>query len=301
VDAFLKKELGFAGFGLPDALCYSFECIIYRKEACTGMDQKDYYEVLGVEKTAGAHEIKEAYRNLAFRYHPDRNHANSDAMEKMKAVNEAYAVLSNRDKKKEYDAMRQQFGNSAYSQFKKAYTEQEIYKDSDIHHIFEEMARSFGIRGFDEIFKEAQAQKSGSFEYKRPGIFVKGFAFSGWLSPGFLKLPMASTMGKLFRSLLGISSRPEITHKGKDIHDTIYIQPDQAAAGGPFAYYHREKAKKLVVKIPPRIKSGQKIRLAGMGEDGKGGGVPGDLLITVSVRKSIIDNIRKIIGSIRKQ
>ena len=267
------------------------------------MDQKDYYEVLGIEKTAGAHEIKEAYRNLAFRYHPDRNHADSDAMEKMKAVNEAYAVLSNRDKKKEYDAMRQQFGNSAYSQFRKAYTEQEIYKDSDIHHIFEEMARSFGIRGFDEIFKEAQTQtqKSQSFEYKRPGIFVKGFAFSGWLSPGFLKAPLALNMGKLFRSLLGLSGRPEIAHKGKDIHDTIYVQPHQALAGGPFAFFHRKKSKKLIVTIPPGIKSGQKIRLSGMGEDGKGGGMPGDLLITVTVRKTILDNIRTLIGSIRKQ
>jgi DnaJ-class molecular chaperone len=265
------------------------------------MDQKDYYEVLGVGKTAGEHEIKEAYRNLAFRYHPDRNHADSDAMEKMKAVNEAYAVLSNRDKKKEYDEMRQQFGNSAYSQFRKAYTEQEIYKDSDIHHIFEEMARSFGIRGFDEIFKETQTQKSQSFEYKRPGIFVKGFVFSGWLSPGFLKRPLALNMGKLFKSLLGLSGRPEIAHKGKEIQDTIYIQPHQALSGGPFAYFHRKKSKKLIVKIPPRIKSGQKIRLSGMGEGGKGGEMPGDLLITVNVRKSIMDNINNLIGSIRKK
>ena len=262
------------------------------------MDHKDYYDVLGVEKTAGAHEIKEAYRNLAFRYHPDRNHSDSDAMEKMKAVNEAYAVLSNRDKKKEYDAMRQQFGNSAYSQFRKTYTEQDIYKDSDIHHIFEEMARSFGIRGFDEIFKEAQTHQSQSFEYKRPGIFIKGFAFSGWLSPGFLKHPL--NLGKLFKSMLGLSSGPAITQKGKDIHDTIYIQPHQAQAGGPFAYFHRKKSKKLIVKIPPRIKSGQKIRLTGMGDDGKGGGVPGDLLITVNVRTSIMDNIKKLVGSVRK-
>ena len=267
------------------------------------MDQKDYYEVLGVGKDAGPHEIKDAYRNLAFRYHPDRNHANSDAMEKMKAVNEAYAVLSDPHKKKEYDGMRQQFGNSAYSQFRKTYTDQEIYKNSDIHHIFEEMARSFGIRGFDEIFKDVQAQnqKSQSFEYKRPGIFVKGFAFSGWLSPGFLKFPLGLNMGRVFKSLLGLSSGPEITHKGKDIRDIIYIQPHQALAGGPYAYYHRRKSKKLIIKIPPRIKNGKKIRLAGMGEDGKGGGIPGDLLITVNVRKSIIDSIRNIIGSIQKK
>ena len=272
-------------------------------EPIPGMDQKDYYDVLGVGKDAGPHEIKEAYRNLAFRYHPDRNHADSDAMEKMKAVNEAYAVLSNPDKKKAYDAMREQYGSSAYHQFRKTYTDQEIYRGSDIHRIFEEMARSFGIRGFDEIFKEmqTQAQKSGSFEYKRPGIFIKGFAFSGWLGPGSLRIPQALNMGRLFKSLLGFSGGPEITHKGKDIRDIIYIQPHQAVTGGPFAYFHRKKSKKLIIKIPPRIRSGQKIRLAGMGEDGKGGGMPGDLLITVNVRKSIMNNIKNLIGSIRKK
>lgn len=267
------------------------------------MDQKDYYEVLGVEKKAGAHEIKEAYRNLAFRYHPDRNHADSDAMEKMKAVNEAYAVLSNRDKKKEYDAMRQQFGNSAYSQFRKAYTEQEIYKDSDIHHIFEEMARSFGIRGFDEIFKEAQTQarKSQTFEHKRPGMFFKGVVFSGWLSPGALKFPGALNLFRTFKTLWGSPGGQELTHKGKDVHDMIYVRPDHALTGGPFAYYYRRQSKKLIVKLPPGIKTGQKIRLSGMGEDGKGGGMHGDLLITVNVRKSVIGNIKNLIGSIRKK
>ena len=108
-------------------------------------------------------------------------------------------------------------------------------------------------------------------------------------------------MGKLFKALLGFSGNPAITQKGKDIYDTIYIQPHHALSGGPFAYFHRKKSKKLIVKIPPRIKSGQKIRLTGMGEDGKGGGNAGDLLITVNVRTSIKDNIKKLIGSIRKQ
>ena len=57
------------------------------------MTQKDYYQILGVDKNAASKQIKEAYRNLAFTYHPDRNKENPEAAEKMKLVNEAYAVL----------------------------------------------------------------------------------------------------------------------------------------------------------------------------------------------------------------
>jgi len=79
------------------------------------MSQKDYYQIIGVDKNAGSKQIKEAYRKLAFKYHPDRNKENQEASEKMKHFNEAYAVLSNPAKRREYDALRQQFGSSAYS------------------------------------------------------------------------------------------------------------------------------------------------------------------------------------------
>ena len=65
------------------------------------MDSKDYYQILGIEKGAEPKQIKEAYRDLAFKYHPDRNASDSGTVEKMQAVNEAYAVLSNPEKKRE--------------------------------------------------------------------------------------------------------------------------------------------------------------------------------------------------------
>ena len=160
------------------------------------MDSKDYYQILGIEKDA-APQVKSAFRDLAFKYHPDRNTDSSDAVEKMKSVNEAYAVLSNPEKKKEYDALRQQYGSSAYSQFRKSYTEQDIFQGSDIHQVFEEMAKTFGVRGFDEIFKQFEGQGYRRFEAKRPGVYIKGFVFSGWLGGGGPFSKLGKNLSKL--------------------------------------------------------------------------------------------------------
>ena len=148
------------------------------------MESKDYYQILGIEKDATSQKIKQAYRDLAFKYHPDRNASDSGAVEKMKALNEAYAVLSNPEKKKEYDALKERYGSTAYNQFRQSYSEQDIFRGSDIHQVFEEMARSFGMRGFDELFKQFEGRGYRRFETKRPGLHVKGFIFSGWLGGG---------------------------------------------------------------------------------------------------------------------
>ena len=86
------------------------------------MAQEDYYQVLGVDQKATDQQIKDAFRKLAFKYHPDRNKENPVAVEKMKKVNEAYAVLSNQAKKGEYDNLKNQFGSAAYSRFRKNYS-----------------------------------------------------------------------------------------------------------------------------------------------------------------------------------
>ncbi|HJO61788.1 MAG TPA: DnaJ domain-containing protein [Desulfobacterales bacterium] len=141
------------------------------------MEQKDYYKILGIEKNATDQQIKNVYRRLAFKYHPDRNILNSETVEKMKSVNEAYAVLSNPKKRSEYDLLRQQFGYSAHQRFRKNYSDQDIFSGSDLDHIFEEMAKTAGLRGFDDIFKEFYGPKFRTFEFHRPGLFGRGFVF----------------------------------------------------------------------------------------------------------------------------
>ena len=143
------------------------------------MSQNDYYRTLNVDQKASPRQIKEAYRKLAFKYHPDRNTEDPDAAEKMKRVNEAYAVLSNPAKRKEYDVLRQQFGSAAYSQFRQNYSEQDIFSGSDINQIFEQMARASDLRGVEEIFKEFYGQGYQNYEFRKPGVFTRGWVFTG--------------------------------------------------------------------------------------------------------------------------
>jgi len=258
------------------------------------MSQADYYQVLGVDHDASQTKIKEAYRQLAFRYHPDRNGENAAAADKMKRINEAYAVLSNPAKKTEYDSLRTQFGSSAYTRFRNNYSEQDIFSGSDINHIFEEMARSFGFRGSNEIFKEFYGRGYQQFEFKKPGGQSRRYVFRGPSQPGHKSapFPLGGNLGKVMRFVLQKASGIQLPEDGADIDENLYLAPQQAMQGGPYAYYLRRQSKKLVVKIPAGIRAGQRIRLEGMGEAGKAGGKPGDLFLKVHIRKPLLKSIK---------
>ena len=266
------------------------------------MSQNDYYQTLGIDQKASSKQIKGSYRKLAFKYHPDRNHQNPAAAEKMKRVNEAYAVLSDPAKRREYDAMRHQFGSSAYSQFRQNYSEQDIFSGSDVNQILEQMARAFGLRGFDEIFKEFYGQGYRQYEFRKPGFFAKSYYFAsprrsrGVNSSGH---PLQGSIGKLTRIFLKRFSGIELPENGADRNDTIWLSPELARQGGPYAYYLRKKDKKLVVKIPPGVKQNQQVRLAGMGEDGKGGGKAGDLYLKVRIRKPLRERLKDFLSKSR--
>lgn len=268
------------------------------------MQQTDYYEILGVEKDADTKKIKNAYRELAFQFHPDRNRENPASAEKMKRLNEAYAVLSDPAKRREYDTLRQQFGNSAYSQFRRTHTEQDIFSGSDINHIFDEMTKVFGFRGVDDIFKEFYGQGYHTFEFKRAGFFANGFIFTGPFG-GVLrngtKLPFKNNLGKITGRLLEKITGVQIPQNGSDILEGIDLTSEDAAQGGPYPYFHKKRSKKLVVMVPKGIKEGQKIRLSGMGEEGKGGGSAGDLYLKVSIRKPMIQKLKDLIGFSRRR
>jgi len=264
------------------------------------MDEKDYYKILGVGEDASFSEIKDAYRRLAFQYHPDRNKGNPSALEKMKEINEAYAVLSNPEKRRRYDTVRKKYGPYGYERFREGYSEEDIFRGSDINHIFEEMAREFGFRGFDEIFRESYGPVYRTFKFERPGFSARGFVFFGPFSfyrkieqTESIKPPQTipNYFGKLARFVLKDLLKIKGQEKGKDWYETIYLDPRQAAEGGKGRYFHRRRSRELIITIPPGIKEGQKIRLKGMGAPGKFGGEPGDLYLRVKIKKPIVERI----------
>lgn len=132
------------------------------------MAKRDYYEVLGVKKAATAEEIKKAYRKLAMKLHPDRNPGNKQAEERFKEINEAYAVLSDKGKRQQYD----QFGPSGFSQ---RFSQEDIFRGFDISDLFKDLgfstndvfSRIFGGGGrgakvryenFDELFGQEEGR-----------------------------------------------------------------------------------------------------------------------------------------------
>lgn len=267
---------------------------------------KDYYKILGVSADADPKAIKDGFRHLAFQYHPDRNEGNPEAADRMKAVNEAYAVLSNPQKRREYDTLRTRFGSSARNQFRQNYSDQDIFSGSDVNQILEELAKNFGLRGFEDIFREIYGQGYRNFEFKGPGGFVTGFFFAGPLfskgkgGKGLNGSVSRDVLGNLSQYLLKKVTGIEIPSTGDDFEETIYVDEETAEKGGPYAFFHKEQKKKLVVKIPPGVREGQRIRLAGMGRGGKAGGDPGDLYLKVVIEKPLMGKIKRFISGLTR-
>ncbi len=259
------------------------------------MENRDYYEILGIDENTDPDRIKDSYRKLALQFHPDRNGGKAEAAEKMKAINEAYAVLSNPLKRREYDAMKDRYGSSAHTNFRNNYSEQDIFSGSDINKIFEELSRSFGLRGFDEIFKEASRNSTRTFQFKNDGMTGRGYVFTGGFGganrhkrqEGLRQFPKKGILGKLTNYAFKKLSAIEFPKRGKDIVDIIRLTPEMAHRGGPHEYTHWRRDKKIIVKVPPGIREGQKIRIAGQGEVGNTGSEAGDLYLKVHIKMSL--------------
>ena len=280
------------------------------------MDQKDYYKILGVTADASADEIKKTYRKLAFQYHPDRNPGNEGMM---KELNEAYAVLSDQQKRREYDSYRQSYGFFARDRFRQTYTEQDIFRDSDINRVFEELSRAFGFSSPEDIFSRTNfyGDQFRTFQFRGPGFTGRGFFFFGPMSKSYQDMMKASRhqtkevpayRPSLFSRILlkGLQAFQKhvakkyglaLPERGEDTEDQIKITPEIASAGGKVRYHFAkpENPRDLFIKIPPGIKEGQKIRLKGLGKDGNNGGETGDLYLKVRIDISFFDRIRKFI------
>lgn len=280
------------------------------------MNQKDYYKILGVGENGGSEEIKKAYRNLAFRYHPDRSPGSE---EMMKEINEAYAVLSNPAKRKEYDALRQMYGSFARDQFRQTFTDQDIFRDSDIGQIFEEFSRIFGFSRPEDIFSRSNlyGPHYRTFEFKGPGFSGGGFFFYGPMrkafqerlrvspsqtrqAPGHRHPLLATFMLKgmdLFLKLAAKKIGLDLPESGRDRHDAIEITAEEASAGGKVRYLYQKRGnpRDLLIKVPPGIRDGQRIRLKGLGEEGRHGGEPGDLYLKVRIHTPFLEKIKKFL------
>jgi len=211
------------------------------------MQAKDYYQILGVPRNAPQEEIKKRYRHLVLKYHPDRNKT-KEAEEKFKEINEAYAVLGDPEKRRQYDLL-----GSAFHQ---QYSTEDIFRDFDIGDIFKDLG--FDTEGlFSHIF-------GGRRKSKRDfGDFFQYHTYPGPFS----------------------RRRYEQTQiKGPDLVYELTITLEEAMQGTEktISYKRSGKAEKIMVKIPKGIDTGKKLRLAAKGELGPTG-IPGDLYIKIRV------------------
>lgn len=228
------------------------------------MAKKDYYELLGVKKSATEEEIKKAYRKLAMKYHPDRNPGNKQAEDRFKEINEAYAVLSDKEKRQQYD----QFGPSGFSQ---RYSQEDIFRGFDINDLFRDMGFSTGDV-FSRIFGGRSGGRGARAQY---GGFEDIFGQRGGPGQG---------TGDPFA---GAGYRPHgpMPQRGQDIQSEINLTFEEAAAGGEkkLKFSRGGRAEEVTVKIPPGMENGKRLRLAGKGMEGAAGLPPGDLYLKVNV------------------
>jgi curved DNA-binding protein len=124
------------------------------------------------------------------------------------------------------------------------------------------------------------------------------------LGPGFgrrysQEVPVSSEMfsgvlGKSIRYLLKKTFGIREPGRGKDLYDAIYLDPRQALEGAKGKFLHRKRSRELIINVPPKMKEGQKIRLKGMGEEGRDGGEPGDLYLKVKIKKNMFHRLREL-------
>ena len=228
------------------------------------MAKKDYYEVLGVKKTSTEDEIKKAYRKLAMKHHPDRNPGNKQAEERFKDINEAYAVLSDKKKRAQYD----QFGPSGFSQ---RYSQEDIFRGFDISDLFKDLGFSQNDV-FSRIFGGAGG--GGRRAKTQHGGFGDLFGQRGGQNYDF---------GDSYPG--GYPDQETGMGKGQDVEMEMPLTFQEAAAGGEkkIRFNRGNRIEEVTVKIPAGIESGKKLRLSGKGGDGMRGMPAGDLYLKVNV------------------
>jgi molecular chaperone DnaJ len=278
--------------------------------------EKDFYAVLGVAKSASGDEIKKAYRKLARELHPDHNPGNTAAEEKFKAASEAYDVLSDDKKRKEYDEMRSLFGSGAFRRGARTGGGAQ-FDPSDLFGGFSGAGagpagagdRRFGGAGFSDIFssifsgggagpgarrgpqrgRDVEAEVTLDFAHavqgttlpltlRSPGVCDS--CHGNGAKPGTQPRPCPQCSGTgLINRNQGSFSFSEPCRECQGVGSIVdHKCPECRGTGGV------TKNRTINVRFPAGVADGQRIRLSGRGEPGERGGPAGDLYVQVKVR-----------------
>jgi curved DNA-binding protein len=220
------------------------------------MAGKDYYQILGVSKSASPEEIKKSYRKLALKYHPDQNEGDKSAEARFKDISEAYAVLSDPEKKKNYDM----FGAEG---FQSKFSQEDIFRGFDIGSIL----REFGFGGGGGAGRGANPFNQ----------------FSG--GTGGCGRHQHQSSGSPFGSSSGGPQNHTRNLKGSDLVYDLNMPLEEIAqtTDKVISYQLNGSQEKVSVKIPAGISDGKKLRLRGKGNPSPYGGQAGDLYVKIKI------------------
>ena len=303
------------------------------------MAGRDYYDILGVKKNASAEELKRAYRKLAMKYHPDRNPNRKEAEERFKEINEAYAVLSDKEKRKQYDT----FGSEG---FRQRFSQEDIFRGFDFDDI---LSGLFGRRGrkesrsgqrggfdFGDIFYgQSPYQNAGRMPQKGEDVIYEltisleeaasggekrvAFQKNGKVEEVSVRIPPGISTGKKLRLSgkglggvnggppgdlylqISVEEHPTFSREGDDLVVEKGIRFSEAVLGTTVEVPTLEGIKK--VKVPPGTQSHTKMRLRGLGMPRFQKEGRGDeyVKVIVSVPKKVGDKSRKLFEELAKE
>lgn len=269
------------------------------------MSESDYYRILGVEKSASESDIKKAYRKLAMKYHPDHTKGDKTAEEKFKKISEAYAVLSDKEKRQQYDT----YGSSDFHQ---RFSQEDIFRNFD----FSDILREFGIGGGGMRFSfggahggRRRSAKGSDLVYEMPLTLhevVSGASkvitlqHQGHTENLTVKIPKGMISGKKIR--LAGKGKPspfggpngDLYIKSRLLEDAVFsadnydintyrtIKLTEAILGTTISVPNPE-GKELSLRIPPGTRHKTKMRLPGHGLPQMKGGTRGDLYVHIHI------------------
>ena len=223
--------------------------------------ERDYYQILGIPRTASADEIKKAYRRLARQFHPDMHSGakKAEMEKKFKEMNEAHEVLSDPEKRKRYDQHGAQWEQAeAYERARQAAGAQN-----------RSQAHSFSGEGFSDIFENlfgGRGRASGQ----------QGFSASGEDLETEVELSLREVLGGVTKRINLMEPTPCSTCRGSG---AVKNRPCQACLGSG----HRMESHSIEVKIPAGVQNGTRVRVPGKGQLGMNGGRRGDLYLHVTL------------------